>query len=106
MTTVIEGPSAASDAAAATKKGSPRMQSTFAALLSLSLCTGAALAQTGCPVVPSATPPSVESGKEKAYAAAIASCEGMWDRGTHMTRKEWSRTCQRVQNRLQQMELR
>jgi hypothetical protein len=86
-------------------RGFPLMQSTFAALLSLSLCVGAALAQTGAPVVPSATPP-VEPGKEKAYAAAIANCEGMWDRGTHMTRKEWSRTCRRVQNRLQQMELR
>lgn len=80
------------------------MQSTFAALLSLSLCVGAALAQTA-PVVSSAKP-TVEPGREKAYAAAIASCEGMWDRGTHMTRKEWSRTCRRVQNRLQQMELR
>jgi hypothetical protein len=82
------------------------MQSTFATLLSLSLCVGAALAQTGPPMVPSATLPSDESGKEKAYAAAIANCEGMWDRRTHMTRKEWSRTCRRVQNRLQQMELR
>lgn len=82
------------------------MHSTLATLLSLSLCMGAALAQTGPPVVPSATLPSVETDKEKAYAAAIASCEGMWDRGTHMTRKEWSRTCRRVQDRLQRIELR
>jgi hypothetical protein len=81
------------------------MRSTFVALLSLSLCVEAALAQTRPPVGSSANPP-VEPGREKAYAAAIANCEGMWDRGTHMTRKEWSRTCQRVQNRLQRMELR
>jgi hypothetical protein len=49
---------------------------------------------------------SVEAGKQKAHAAAVADCEAMWDRATHMTRKEWSRTCQRVQIRLQQLELR
>lgn len=81
------------------------MRSTCVALLSLSLCVGAALAQTAPPVVSSAKPP-VEPGRVQAYAAAIASCEGMWDRGAHMTRKEWSRTCRRVQDRLQQMELR
>jgi len=34
---------------------------------------------------------------------------GTWlgfPRGTHMTRNDWSRTCRRVQNRLQQLDLR
>jgi hypothetical protein len=24
----------------------------------------------------------------------------LWDRGTHMTKQEWARTCRRVENRL------
>ncbi len=54
----------------------------------------------------SATAAALELGKKKAHEAAIASCEAMWDRATHMTRAEWSRTCRRVQDRLRQLELR
>ena len=72
-------------------------------LLMLSLSAGAALSQTA-PKDSATTTTSVEAGKEKAYEAAIANCEGMWDRDTHMTTKEWSRTCRRVQARLKQME--
>jgi hypothetical protein len=43
-----------------------------------------------------ATGSSAEVRKQKAYDAAIADCEAMWDRGTHMTRKEWSRACRRA----------
>jgi hypothetical protein len=43
------------------------------------------------------------SARADSHAAAVANCVQMWDRGTHMTRKEWLRTCQRVQNRLQQL---
>jgi hypothetical protein len=68
-------------------------------LLMLYLSAGAALSQTA-PIDPATT----RSVEEKAHAAAIANCEGMWDRDTHMTRKEWSRTCRRVQARLKQME--
>jgi hypothetical protein len=46
------------------------------------------------------------SARESAFKAAMADCERMWDRGTHMTKKEWSRTCRRVQNRIQQFEQR
>jgi|KBSSwiStaDraftv2_1062776.scaffolds.fasta_scaffold1576465_2 hypothetical protein len=35
-----------------------------------------------------------------------AECEAMWDAGTHMTKQQWSATCRRVQNRLQQFDIR
>jgi hypothetical protein len=73
-------------------------------LLMLSLSAGSALSQTA-PTNPG-TAKSIEDAKDKAYAAAIASCERLWDRDTHMTKKEWSSTCRRVQARLKQMELR
>jgi len=54
-----------------------------------------------------AAPSSAEAAsKRSAIEAAVADCERMWDRGTHMTKKEWSQTCRRVQNRIQQLELR
>ena len=81
----------------------PRL-SAVSMLLMLALSAGAALSQTA-PKDPTTTT-SVEADKEKAYAAAIANCEDMWDRDTHMTRKEWSRTCRRVQARLKQVERR
>lgn len=88
----------------------PLMQFKVIALLILAPSAGAALAQGAAPApnAPAsvATATSVEVGKQKAHAAAIADCEAMWDRGTHMTRKEWSRTCRRVQNRLRQLDLR
>jgi hypothetical protein len=33
-------------------------------------------------------------------------CKALWDSATHMTKTEWSRACQRVQNRLRQLEQR
>ena len=85
----------------------PLMQSTITGLLVLALGAAAALAQTGqaVPSAPQVTAVSAEAAKVKAHAAAIADCEAMWDRATHMTRKDWSRTCRRVQVRLQQLEL-
>ena len=82
-----------------------RYLSAVGMLLMLALSAGAALSQTA-PTDPATTTTSIEADKEKAYAAAIANCEGMWDRDTHMTRTEWSRTCRRVQARLKQMEWR
>jgi hypothetical protein len=85
------------------------MQLKIIAFLILTSGGGAAMAQgapagTAPTAVPTAT--SVEVAKQKAHAAAIANCEVMWDRGTHMTRNDWSRACRRVQDRLQQLELR
>jgi hypothetical protein len=92
------------------KKGlAPLMKFKIIAFLILASSAGAALAQAApAPIAPTAVPTatSIEVAKQKDHAAAVANCEAMWDRATHMTRKEWSRTCQRVQNRLQQLELR
>ena len=46
------------------------------------------------------------SSKRSSHEAAVADCERMWDHGTHMTKKEWSQTCRRVQDRLQRLEIR
>jgi len=46
------------------------------------------------------------SARESAFKAAVADCERMWDRGTRMTKQEWSRTCRRVQDRLEQLQVR
>jgi hypothetical protein len=85
------------------------MQFKIIAFLILASSAGAALAQAApAPIAQAAaaTATSVEMAKQKAYAAAVASCEAMWDRGTHMTPNDWSRACRRVQNRLQDLELR
>jgi hypothetical protein len=86
------------------------MQCKVVAFLILVLSAGSALAQTfpAAPSAPSsdATLASVEAGKLKTHAAAVANCEALWDRATHMTRKEWSGACRRVQLRLQKLELR
>jgi hypothetical protein len=82
----------------------PRL-SVVSTILIVSLSAGAASGQA-VRAAPSAAATSNEDTKEKEYAAAIANCEGMWDRGTHMSREQWSRTCRRVQARLKQMELR
>jgi hypothetical protein len=97
------------DTAASQESLVPLMQFKIIAFLILASSAGAALAQAApVPIVQTAvaTATSVEVAEQKAHAAAIADCEAMWDRGTHMTRNDWSRTCRRVQNRLQQLDLR
>ena len=72
------------------------------------LNAGPALAEGAVAPRPLANPrPSaVEPTKQSTHATDITDCERMWDRGTHMTKRDWSQTCRRVQNRLQQLELR
>jgi hypothetical protein len=73
-------------------------------------CSSAGIASAEVPVSP--RPPAgagslaVEAAKQSAHETAIADCERMWDRGTHMSKRDWSQTCRRVQNRLQHLELR
>ena len=91
------------------KKGPvPPMQIKIIAFLILLANAGAAVQAHPAPsaTISGTTAASVELEKQKAHAAAIANCEAMWDRTTHMTKMEWSRTCRRVQNRLRQLELR
>ena len=72
------------------------------------LSAGVAFAEVVAPPRPTglAPSPAATASKASALEAAVVDCERMWDRGTHMTRKEWSQTCRRVQNRLQLLELR
>lgn len=51
-----------------------------------------------------ARPLAEELSKRAAHEAAVTDCEQMWDRGTHMTKQDWSHACRRVQNRLQQLD--
>jgi hypothetical protein len=82
------------------------MRNKIIACLVLLSSAGASLQAQPAPSekLPGAAAASVESDKQKAHRAAIANCEAIWDRGTHMTKTEWSRTCRRVQNRLRQLE--
>jgi hypothetical protein len=48
--------------------------------------------------------PELTPDQKRARELAVASCESMWDRGTHMTKQDWARTCRRVQNRLQSLD--
>jgi hypothetical protein len=39
------------------------------------------------------------------HDSAVADCRGMWDAGTHMTREAWSNTCERIQTRLDNLDV-
>jgi hypothetical protein len=85
---------------------SRRMELAIAA--TLLLCLSAILAAAEMPVGKVAPSGAKVPGKPSANEAAIreqavADCEGFWDRGTHMTKQEWSRTCRRVQGRLERL---
>jgi hypothetical protein len=49
--------------------------------------------------------PEMTPEQKRSRELAVANCESMWDRGTHMTKRDWSRTCRRVQNRLQSLDV-
>ncbi len=79
------------------------MNSIILAAITVCLGTGIALAEVVAPPPTKAAPSATEAvSKRTSLEAAIADCERMWDRGTHMTKKEWSQTCRRVQNRIRQ----
>ena len=84
------------------------MRNILIAATALCLSTGTAFAEIAVVPRPTANPRSsaVEPIKHSVHETAITDCEGMWDRGTHMSKRDWSQTCRRVQNRLQQLELR
>jgi hypothetical protein len=81
-----------------------------AILSAMLLCLGAGIAGAEIPAAPrpggAARPMADEASKRVAHERAVAECEGMWDRGTHMTKQEWSQTCRRVQDRLKLLEIR
>ena len=86
--------------------------------VALVLGAGAALAQTG-PIPsgppassatapakpdPAAVRPAARTGKA-AIAEAKAECMAMWDAGTHMSKREWANTCDRIQTRLDNLKI-
>jgi hypothetical protein len=82
----------------------------LAIVATLLLCLSAILAAAEMPVgkvAPSAAKvPAKPSANQAAIRGqAVADCEGFWDRGTHMTKQEWSRTCRRVQSRLERLDV-
>ena len=81
--------------------------------LLLAISAGAALAQTGSITpAPSAAAPAKSPAPGKAASSgksavtdAKAECLKMWDSGTHMSRQEWSSTCDRIQTRLDNLKV-
>ena len=50
--------------------------------------------------------PGAKSGSDNSTGGTrnlVADCMALWDRGTHMTKIEWRRTCQRTKNALDQL---
>jgi hypothetical protein len=41
-------------------------------------------------------PDAAKSSAQKLSAEYMVQCMNDWDTGTHMTKQEWARTCQRV----------
>jgi hypothetical protein len=67
-------------------------------ILSVGLGAGSVLAQ--------GAPPKAEVKSVKARAKEnIAECVRMWDAGTHMTKQQWARTCERIQSRLESLSI-
>ena len=63
----------------------------------------AKLAQNTAPADRRAQPAGKTPARKKPENEALASCLAQWDKGTHMSRQEWSRACRRVANRLQNL---
>lgn len=76
------------------------MRAAVMTLLLLLLGAGSALAQTGALPSPKAAAPAKSATDE-----AMAECMRLWDSATHMTKQEWSRTCKRVQSRLDNLKI-
>jgi hypothetical protein len=75
--------------------------------LVLAVTAGFAMAQAASPRQPAVKLSAKEEAlaRDKAHEAAVTDCEEMWDRGTHMSKQDWSRTCRRVQDRFRRYEL-
>jgi hypothetical protein len=69
------------------------------AIMTLGLGGGAALAQTVSEALRSS------KSRHNEQDSAVMDCVKMWDSGTHMTKQQWSRTCKRVQTRLDNLKV-
>ena len=68
------------------------------------------LALAGCstgtaPAKPGASAAAKAAGTKNAVADAKAECMRLWDAGTHMSKQEWSSTCDRIQTRLDNLKI-
>ena len=71
----------------------------------LVLSAGVAFAQTGATTpAPTATTGALRTNKS-AVAENKAECMRLWDAGTHMSKREWSATCDRIQTRLDNLKV-
>jgi hypothetical protein len=70
-------------------------------LLCLMLGAGGVLAQSASPPPRSVAKPPAQSPPTD----NIAECMRLWDAATHMTKREWLRTCHRIQTRLDTLKL-
>ncbi len=73
--------------------------------LLLAMSTGVALAQTGSITPAPAAPGKAVSTSKSTVTDAKAECLKMWDSGTHMSKQEWSNTCDRIQTRLDNLKV-
>jgi len=48
---------------------------------------------------------AVEPAGGKASSERYADCVQLWDSGTHMSKQAWARTCRRIENRLQNLQV-
>ena len=63
----------------------------------------AKIVQATAPADRRAQPTGKTPARRKPANDALASCLSQWDKGTHMSRQEWSRACRRVANRLKNL---
>jgi hypothetical protein len=88
-------------------KGQHFMRSLIIAALLVVTGAGYVSAEVAVPSRPSAGAalPSSKAAEKSAHESGVANCVQMWDRGTHMTEQQWLRTCKRVQDRLQHLQM-
>jgi hypothetical protein len=51
------------------------------------------------------SPSTAAEDAKAANATRYAECVELWDRGTHMSKRDWSRTCRRIEDRLQNLQV-
>ena len=76
-------------------------------LLALSLMSESARSQVfSAPAKSRGESPANTLALKQEEAKELSDCEGRWEAATHMTKKQWSRTCRRVLDRLRLLDLR
>ena len=77
---------------------------TFGRLLTALMLCSLVLAHDAAVAQPSSgePQPSAVSAQQK-HDAAVGNCMKLWDGATHMTKQQWRRACDRVQDRLRKL---